>query len=33
MGTHGYGVIGRALIGSVAQKVITDSDIPVLLVK
>jgi nucleotide-binding universal stress UspA family protein len=33
MGTHGYGLIGRALIGSVAQKVITDSDIPVLLVK
>ncbi len=33
MGTHGYGLLGRTLIGSVAQKVITDSDIPVLLVK
>jgi nucleotide-binding universal stress UspA family protein len=33
MGTHGYGLLGRTFIGSVAQKVITDSDIPVLLVK
>lgn len=33
MGTHGHGVIGRALLGSVAQHVVTDSDIPVLLVK
>jgi nucleotide-binding universal stress UspA family protein len=33
MGTHGHGVIGRALMGSVAQRVVTDSDLPVLLVK
>ncbi len=33
MGTHGLGMIGRALMGSVAQRVITGSDIPVLLVK
>lgn len=33
MGTHGHGVIGRALMGSVAQSVVTDCDIPVLLVK
>jgi nucleotide-binding universal stress UspA family protein len=33
MGTHGHGWIGRALMGSVAQRVITDSEIPVLLVK
>ena len=33
MGTRGYGVIGRALIGSIAQRVVSDSDIPVLLVK
>lgn len=33
MGTHGHGVIGRALMGSVAQKVVTECDIPVLLVK
>jgi nucleotide-binding universal stress UspA family protein len=33
MGTHGLGLVGRALMGSVAQRVITDSDIPVLLVK
>lgn len=33
MGTHGYGLVGRALMGSVAQRVIADCDIPVLLVK
>jgi nucleotide-binding universal stress UspA family protein len=33
MGTHGHGVIGRALMGSVAQSVVSDCDIPVLLVK
>jgi nucleotide-binding universal stress UspA family protein len=33
MGTHGHGWIGRALMGSVAQRVVTDSEIPVLLVK
>jgi nucleotide-binding universal stress UspA family protein len=33
MGAHGLGLIGRALMGSVAQRVITDCDIPVLLVK
>jgi nucleotide-binding universal stress UspA family protein len=33
MGTHGHGVLARALLGSVAQTVVTDSDVPVLLVK
>jgi nucleotide-binding universal stress UspA family protein len=33
MGTHGHGIIGRALMGSVAQRVVTDAEIPVLLVK
>ena len=33
MGTHGHGWIGRALMGSVAQRVVTDSVIPILLVK
>jgi nucleotide-binding universal stress UspA family protein len=33
MGTHGHGVLGRALMGSVAQKVINESKVPVLLVK
>ena len=33
MGTHGHGLLGRALMGSVAQNVLTGSDIPVLLVK
>ena len=33
MGTHGHGLIGRALMGSVAQRVVTHSEIPVLLVK
>jgi nucleotide-binding universal stress UspA family protein len=33
MGTHGHGLLGRALVGSVAQKVVADCEIPVLLVK
>jgi nucleotide-binding universal stress UspA family protein len=33
MGTRGHGVIGRALMGSVAQRVVTDCEVPVLLVK
>ncbi|MFC5497391.1 universal stress protein [Caenimonas terrae] len=33
MGTHGHGVLARALLGSVAQRVVVDSDLPVLLVK
>ena len=33
MGTHGHGLIGRALMGSVAQRVLADAEIPVLLVK
>lgn len=33
MGTHGRGPVGRALMGSVAQNVVTESEVPVLLVK
>lgn len=33
MGTHGHGMLGRALMGSVAQNVVTASPVPVLLVK
>lgn len=33
MGTHGQGLLSRALMGSVAQRVVADCDIPVLLVK
>ena len=33
MGTHGHGIIGRALLGSVAQNVLTQCEVPVLLVK
>ncbi len=33
MGTHGYGLAGRLLMGSVAQRVLTSVDVPVLLVK
>lgn len=33
MGTHGHGLLERALLGSVAQRVVADADVPVLLVK
>ncbi|HZY20233.1 MAG TPA: universal stress protein [Ramlibacter sp.] len=33
MGTHGYGMLGRAVMGSVATRVLAESPIPVLLVK
>lgn len=33
MGTRGHGLIGRTLIGSIAQRVVSDCDVPVLLVK
>lgn len=33
MGTHGHGLLGRAFLGSVAQKVVTEAEVPVLLVK
>lgn len=33
MGTSGHGLIGRVLMGSIAQRVVADSDVPVLLVK
>jgi nucleotide-binding universal stress UspA family protein len=33
MGTHGHGMIGRAIMGSVAQRVVTGASVPVLLVK
>ncbi|MBL0421034.1 universal stress protein [Ramlibacter sp. AW1] len=33
MGTHGHGALGRALLGSVAQKVLAGAEVPVLLVK
>jgi nucleotide-binding universal stress UspA family protein len=33
MGTHGHGLLGRALMGSIAQRVVTDAEVPVLLVK
>lgn len=33
MGTHGRGMMGRVLMGSVAQRVLTASSVPVLLVK
>lgn len=33
MGTHGHGLLGRVLMGSVALNVVTGSDIPVMLVK
>ncbi len=33
MGTHGHGMVGRVLLGSVAQKVMTGADVPVMLVK
>jgi nucleotide-binding universal stress UspA family protein len=33
MGTRGHGIMGRALMGSVAARVVIESDVPVLLVK
>ena len=33
MGTHGYGLLGRAVMGSVAQKVVEASPVPVLLAR
>jgi nucleotide-binding universal stress UspA family protein len=33
MGTHGHGMLGRMLLGSVAQRVVADGDTPILLVK
>jgi nucleotide-binding universal stress UspA family protein len=33
MGTHGHGLLGRAILGSVAQNVLSQCEIPVLLVK
>lgn len=33
MGTHGRDLVGRAVMGSVAQKVVAQSTVPVLLVK
>ena len=33
MGTHGHGLLGTAVMGSVAQRVVTEADVPVLLVK
>ena len=33
MGTHGRDLVGRALMGSVAQRVVAHSTVPVLLVK
>ncbi len=33
MGAHGHGMLVKALMGSVAQRVMADFDIPVLMVK
>jgi nucleotide-binding universal stress UspA family protein len=33
MGSHGYGAIGRVLLGSVATEVLTLSPVPVLIFK
>ncbi|MES2400850.1 MAG: universal stress protein [Pseudomonadota bacterium] len=33
MGTHGHGIVGRALLGSVSQRVVSDASVPVMLVK
>ncbi len=33
MGTHGYGLVGRFFMGSVAQQVVAQCEVPVLLVK
>lgn len=33
MGSHGHGLFGRALLGSVSQQVLADSEVPVLVVR
>ena len=33
MGAHGHGLLSRMFMGSVAQKVLAESEIPTLLVK
>jgi nucleotide-binding universal stress UspA family protein len=33
MGTHGHGFLGQALMGSIAQRIVVESEVPVLLVK
>lgn len=33
MGTHGRGPLGNIVMGSVAQRVLSDSDVPVLLIR
>jgi nucleotide-binding universal stress UspA family protein len=33
LGTHGHGIFGRALMGSIATKVISETDTTVLLVQ
>ncbi len=33
MGTRGHGLSGRALLGSVAQRVVSESGLPVLLIQ
>lgn len=33
MGTHGHGLLGTVVMGSVAQRVVSEADVPVLLVK
>ena len=33
MGTHGRGLLGTAVMGSVAQRVLADSTVPVLMIK
>ncbi|HEY2257552.1 MAG TPA: universal stress protein, partial [Variovorax sp.] len=33
LGAHGHGIFGRALLGSVAAKVMSATDIPVLVVQ
>jgi nucleotide-binding universal stress UspA family protein len=33
MGTHGHGLLGTAVMGSVAQRVVADAGVPVLLVR
>ncbi len=33
LGTHGHGIVGSILMGSVAQRVVADSHVPVLLIK